>query len=112
MLDEAAEQRLAGIGIRNALWIGASQILALLAGISREGGLSRARRWTPPPSAEHRQVEQVGRVVPGDAAARERQPAGMARLVGRPEGVDQQLGDDHVVPEFQRGEPAEQRRLD
>jgi undecaprenyl-diphosphatase len=37
MLDEAAEQRLAGIGIRNALWIGASQILALLAGISREG---------------------------------------------------------------------------
>ena len=37
MLDEAAEQRLAGVGIRNALWIGASQILALLAGISREG---------------------------------------------------------------------------
>ena len=37
MLDEAAEQRLAGLGIRNALWIGASQILALLAGISREG---------------------------------------------------------------------------
>ncbi len=37
MLDEAAEQRLAGIGLPNALWIGASQILALLAGISREG---------------------------------------------------------------------------
>ncbi|MBV9796186.1 MAG: undecaprenyl-diphosphate phosphatase [Actinobacteria bacterium] len=37
MLDEAAEQRLAGLGVRNALWIGASQILALLAGISREG---------------------------------------------------------------------------
>ena len=37
MLDEAAERRLAGLGIWNALWIGASQILALLAGISREG---------------------------------------------------------------------------
>lgn len=37
MLDEAAERRLAGIGIWSALWIGASQILALLAGISREG---------------------------------------------------------------------------
>jgi undecaprenyl-diphosphatase len=37
MLDEAAEQRLAAIGLPNALWIGASQILALLAGISREG---------------------------------------------------------------------------
>ena len=36
-LDEAAEQRLAGIGLVSALWIGASQILALLAGISREG---------------------------------------------------------------------------
>ena len=36
-LDEAAEQRLAGIGLMSALWIGASQILALLAGISREG---------------------------------------------------------------------------
>jgi undecaprenyl-diphosphatase len=37
MLDEAAEQRLAGIGSWNAAWIGASQILALFAGISREG---------------------------------------------------------------------------
>ena len=37
MLDEAAEQRLAGVGVWNALWIGASQILALFAGISREG---------------------------------------------------------------------------
>src|SRR6201996_4796988 len=37
MLDEAAEQRLARLGIGNALWIGASQILALFAGISREG---------------------------------------------------------------------------
>jgi undecaprenyl-diphosphatase len=37
MLDEAAEQRLADLGIWNALWIGASQILALFAGISREG---------------------------------------------------------------------------
>ncbi|HXP54147.1 MAG TPA: undecaprenyl-diphosphate phosphatase [Streptosporangiaceae bacterium] len=37
ILDEAAEERLAGVGIRNALWIGASQILALFAGISREG---------------------------------------------------------------------------
>jgi undecaprenyl-diphosphatase len=37
MLDEAAEQRLAGVGVRNAAWIGASQILALFAGISREG---------------------------------------------------------------------------
>ena len=34
---ELAEERLAGVGIRNALWIGASQILALFAGISREG---------------------------------------------------------------------------
>src|ERR1700677_514676 len=37
MLDEAAELRLAGIGSWNAAWIGASQILALFAGISREG---------------------------------------------------------------------------
>ena len=37
MLDEAAERRLAGLGLPNALWIGASQILALFAGISREG---------------------------------------------------------------------------
>ncbi len=37
MLDEASRQRLAAIGIWNALWIGASQILALFAGISREG---------------------------------------------------------------------------
>src|SRR3984957_17773396 len=37
MLDEAAEERLAGIGGWNAVWIGASQILALFAGISREG---------------------------------------------------------------------------
>jgi undecaprenyl-diphosphatase len=37
MLDEATEQRLAGIGSWNAVWIGASQILALFAGISREG---------------------------------------------------------------------------
>ena len=37
VLDEASKQRLAGIGIWNALWIGASQILALFAGISREG---------------------------------------------------------------------------
>jgi undecaprenyl-diphosphatase len=37
MLDEAAERRLAGLGIWNAVWIGASQILALFAGISREG---------------------------------------------------------------------------
>jgi undecaprenyl-diphosphatase len=36
-LDEAAEQRLAGVGVKNAIWIGASQILALFAGISREG---------------------------------------------------------------------------
>jgi len=37
MLDEAAEERLASIGGWSALWIGASQILALFAGISREG---------------------------------------------------------------------------
>ena len=37
VLDEAAEQRLAGVGFVSALWIGASQILALFAGISREG---------------------------------------------------------------------------
>jgi undecaprenyl-diphosphatase len=37
MLDEAASGRLAGLGIWNAVWIGASQILALFAGISREG---------------------------------------------------------------------------
>ena len=36
-LDEAAEHRLAGVGAVSALWIGAAQILALFAGISREG---------------------------------------------------------------------------
>jgi undecaprenyl-diphosphatase len=36
-IDEAAQQRLAGIGMGSALWIGAAQILALFAGISREG---------------------------------------------------------------------------
>jgi len=37
VLDETADHRLAGVGVKSALWIGASQILALLAGISREG---------------------------------------------------------------------------
>jgi undecaprenyl-diphosphatase len=37
VIDVAAEQRLAGIGPGSALWIGAAQILALFAGISREG---------------------------------------------------------------------------
>jgi undecaprenyl-diphosphatase len=37
VVDAAAEQRLAGIGPGSALWIGAAQILALFAGISREG---------------------------------------------------------------------------
>ena len=38
MLDEAADQRLAAaVDWKSALWIGASQILALFAGISREG---------------------------------------------------------------------------
>ena len=37
MLDQDAEERLAGVGVKSALWIGASQILALFAGISREG---------------------------------------------------------------------------
>lgn len=36
-IDEAAQQRLASIGTSSALWIGAAQILALFAGISREG---------------------------------------------------------------------------
>ena len=36
-LDEAAEHRLAAVGVKSAVLIGASQILALLAGISREG---------------------------------------------------------------------------
>ena len=36
-IDEDAEHQLAGIGFVNSLWIGASQSLALLAGISREG---------------------------------------------------------------------------
>jgi undecaprenyl-diphosphatase len=45
-VDPDAQRRLAGIGLLSALWIGASQVLALLAGISREGvtmvgGLSR-----------------------------------------------------------------------
>jgi undecaprenyl-diphosphatase len=45
-VDPDAQRRLAGIGLVSALWIGASQVLALLAGISREGvtmvgGLSR-----------------------------------------------------------------------
>lgn len=35
--DRAAEHRLAGVGAACALWIGAAQILALFAGISREG---------------------------------------------------------------------------
>jgi undecaprenyl-diphosphatase len=36
-IDEDSEHQLAGIGFRNSFWIGASQALALLAGISREG---------------------------------------------------------------------------
>jgi undecaprenyl-diphosphatase len=36
-IDEDAEHQLAGIGFLNSLWIGASQALALFAGISREG---------------------------------------------------------------------------
>jgi undecaprenyl-diphosphatase len=45
-IDLEAQRRLAGIGLMSALWIGASQVLALFAGISREGvtmvgGLSR-----------------------------------------------------------------------
>ncbi len=36
-IDGAAERRLAELGWRSALWIGAAQILALFAGISREG---------------------------------------------------------------------------
>jgi undecaprenyl-diphosphatase len=36
-IDGASEQRLADLGWRSALWIGAAQILALFAGISREG---------------------------------------------------------------------------
>jgi undecaprenyl-diphosphatase len=45
-IDQDAQRRLAGIGLVSALWIGASQVLALFAGISREGitmvgGLSR-----------------------------------------------------------------------
>ncbi len=36
-IDAEAERQLAGIGVVSAFWIGASQILALLAGISREG---------------------------------------------------------------------------
>ena len=35
--DEDAEHQVAGIGFLNSLWIGASQALALFAGISREG---------------------------------------------------------------------------
>ena len=36
-IDEDAEHQLAGIRLVSSLWIGASQALALLAGISREG---------------------------------------------------------------------------
>ena len=36
-IDEDAEHQLAGIGFLNSFWIGASQALALFAGISREG---------------------------------------------------------------------------
>ena len=36
-IDEDAEHQLAGIGFFNSVWIGASQALALFAGISREG---------------------------------------------------------------------------
>lgn len=37
VFDRAAEHQIAQVGVLNAFWIGASQILALLAGISREG---------------------------------------------------------------------------
>jgi undecaprenyl-diphosphatase len=38
LLDQAADERLAAaVGVKSAVWIGASQILALFAGISREG---------------------------------------------------------------------------
>jgi undecaprenyl-diphosphatase len=36
-IDLDAQRRLAGVGLVSALWIGASQVLALFAGISREG---------------------------------------------------------------------------
>jgi undecaprenyl-diphosphatase len=36
-IDLDAQQRLAGLGLASALWIGGSQVLALFAGISREG---------------------------------------------------------------------------
>jgi undecaprenyl-diphosphatase len=36
-IDLEAQRRLAGVGLVSALWIGASQVLALFAGISREG---------------------------------------------------------------------------
>jgi undecaprenyl-diphosphatase len=36
-IDRASERHLAQVGTRSALWIGAAQILALFAGISREG---------------------------------------------------------------------------
>jgi undecaprenyl-diphosphatase len=36
-IDEEAQRRLAEVGMGSALWIGATQILALFAGISREG---------------------------------------------------------------------------
>ena len=47
MIDLDAQRRLAGVGLISALWIGAAQVLALFAGISREGvtmvgGLARA----------------------------------------------------------------------
>jgi undecaprenyl-diphosphatase len=37
MIDLEAQRRLAGVGLISALWIGGSQVLALFAGISREG---------------------------------------------------------------------------
>jgi undecaprenyl-diphosphatase len=37
MIDLDAQRRLAGVGLISALWIGAAQVLALFAGISREG---------------------------------------------------------------------------
>jgi undecaprenyl-diphosphatase len=37
VIDDAAEHQLAGLSVASAFWIGAAQILALLAGISREG---------------------------------------------------------------------------
>ena len=95
VVDAAAEQRLAGLGAGSALWIGAAQILALFAGISREG-VTMAGGLVRGLSHEDALALRVPAVHPGDPgrggtegsrphrAARRRHPGpGAGRQRGR-----------------------------